>query len=117
MHELAITQCVVEAVVERVGPDRVTMVRLEIGALSGVEVDAVRFCFDVVARGTSVEGARLEIDEPAGEGHCRRCAARFPVTDPLAVCDCGSVDVRISSGDQLRVREVEVARDVRDVRL
>ena len=58
MHELAITEGLVEAVTERLPGQRVTRVRLEIGALSGVVADSVRFCFDLVTEGTDLEGAR-----------------------------------------------------------
>ena len=108
MHELAITQSVVEAVAERVGRARVTAVHLTIGRVSGVDVDAIRFCFDLVAEGTVVEGARLEISEPAGRARCRQCGADFDVDDLVLLCRCGSVDVELSQGGELLVRAVEV---------
>jgi hydrogenase nickel incorporation protein HypA/HybF len=108
MHELAITQSVVEAVVERVAPARVTAVHLTIGRVSGVDVEAIRFCFDLVAAGTVVEGARLEIAEPTGRARCRQCGADFPVDDLVLICPCGSVDAELSQGGELLVRAVEV---------
>ena len=108
MHELAITQSVVEAVAERVAPSRVTVVHLTIGRVSGVDVDAIRFCFDLAAEGTVVEGARLEISEPAGRARCRQCGADFGVDDLVLLCRCGSVDVELSQGGELLVRAVEV---------
>ena len=65
MHELAITQSVVDTIAERTSGARVTIVRLDIGKLSGVVPDAVAFCFDLVANGTPLDGAKLEIFEPA----------------------------------------------------
>jgi hydrogenase nickel incorporation protein HypA/HybF len=109
MHELAITQSVVDAIVERLGETRVTAVHLIIGRMSGVDVSAVRFCFDLVAEGSPVEGARLEISESAGSARCRRCGAEFPVDDLLLVCRCGSADVELCRGAELTVRAVEVA--------
>lgn len=47
--------------------ERAVVVRLDIGRQAGVLPDALRFCFDVCSRGTSVEGARLEIRETAGD--------------------------------------------------
>jgi Zn finger protein HypA/HybF involved in hydrogenase expression len=67
MHELAITQSLVDTIVERLGDARVSAVHLEIGQLSGILPYAVRFCFDLVAEGTTVERARLQISEPVGE--------------------------------------------------
>jgi hydrogenase nickel incorporation protein HypA/HybF len=109
MHELAITQAVVDAVVERTGEAGVSAVRLEIGKLSGVVPDSVRFCFDLVAEGTPLHGARLEIVEPAGRGRCRDCAARFDVDDPIVLCPgCDSADVEVLAGRDLRIISVEV---------
>ncbi len=109
MHELGITQSVVDAVLESVGEPRIARLQLEIGKLSGVVPDAVRFCFDIVASGTALEGARLDIVEPSGRGSCRDCGAEFDLDDVIVLCECGSADVAVLAGRQLRVRSVEVA--------
>lgn len=117
MHELSLTESVVDTIVERMGDATVVRVALEIGALSGVVADSVRFCFDLVTEGTTLRGARLEVDEPRGTIRCRSCGEQSEVTDLLAVCRCGAVEFDVVSGDQLRITEVEVARDVCDLRL
>ena len=117
MHELSLTQGVVEAITDRLGDRRVAMVRLEIGKLSGVVVDSVRFCFDLVVAGTTLEGARLEVVEPGGRARCRDCAAEFLSDDPILLCPCGSSDVEVLAGMELLIRAVEVVPDVRDVRV
>lgn len=61
MHELGITRNIVAIVGEAARGRRVVRVTLEVGALAGVEPRAIAFCFDVVARGTPVEGAVLDI--------------------------------------------------------
>jgi len=109
MHELAITESVVAAVAQRVPGARVTSVRLEIGAMSGVVADSVRFCFDLVTEGTSLEGASLEIVESAARCLCRTCAAEFAPDWPILLCACGSADVAVLSGQDLRVLSVQVA--------
>ena len=109
MHELSLTQAVVEAITERVGDARITSVRLEIGRLSGVVVDSIRFCFDLVAEGTTLHGARLDIDQPGGQAHCRSCATEFTVDDPIVLCpSCDSANVAVLSGHDLRIISVEV---------
>jgi hydrogenase nickel incorporation protein HypA/HybF len=67
MHELAITESLVECVCDNVGDARVLRVVVEIGSRSGVMVDAIRGCFSVCAEHTVLEGAQLEILEPAGD--------------------------------------------------
>lgn len=108
MHELGITQSVVDAVLDAVEEPRITRLQLEIGTLSGVVPDSVRFCFDLVAEGTPLEGAYLDIVEPTGRGRCRVCGAEFELPDPIVLCACGSADVAVLAGQELRVRSVEV---------
>jgi len=109
MHEMAITESVVAAVSERLGPERVRRVVLEIGRLSGVVPDALRFCFEICAKDTTLDGARLEIREIPGRAHCGACGADVELDFPVGLCDCGSPELAIVSGRELRIKEVEVA--------
>lgn len=111
MHELAITQSVVDMVVERTAGRRVASVRVQVGRLSGVVADAMRFCFDVATAGTALEGAALEIDETAGRAACRTCSDEFDVSDLILLCPCGSADVRVVAGKELRVTSVEMREE------
>jgi hydrogenase nickel incorporation protein HypA/HybF len=109
MHEMSVTQSMVDAIVERMGTATVKIVHVEIGRLSGVVADSVRFCFDVICTGTILEGARLDISEPPGRAHCHDCDAEFEVDDMILLCPCGSADVEVLAGRQLRIKSVEVA--------
>jgi hydrogenase nickel incorporation protein HypA/HybF len=42
-------------------------VTLEIGELSCAAPESITFCFDVIARGTCAEGARLDIRRTEGD--------------------------------------------------
>ena len=98
MHELSIASGIVEICAERAGDARVTRVRLEIGQLSAVMPDAVRFCFDVCARNTVLEGAALEIVETPGRAVCR---------------DCDGEVIVGATGRPLRLRQRKPSRDCR----
>ena len=108
MHELSIANAVVEACAERAAGARVLRVRLEIGQLAAVLPDALRFSFDVCAQGTAVEGAELEIVEITGRAECNDCRRTMALTSPFACCDCGGL-LRIIAGEELRVKDMEVA--------
>jgi hydrogenase nickel incorporation protein HypA/HybF len=108
MHELAITQSVVDAVLDKTGDRLVTTVRVKVGRLAGVVPEAMRFCFDLVTAGTTLEGARLEIEQPPGQAHCRACGDDFGLTDLILLCPCGSADVEVTTGRELQVSSVEV---------
>ena len=110
MHELAIAESVLETITARVGDREVREVRLEVGRLSGVSADSLRFCFSLAAEGTVVSGAALDIVEPPGRGRCSSCGEEFLVLDPFLLCACGSADVRVLGGDELRILSVEVSR-------
>ena len=69
MHELAITESLVDLVVERTAGRRVVAVNVRVGDRSGVVPDAMSFCFDVVAAETPLAGAALVIEECPGEDH------------------------------------------------
>ena len=108
MHELAITQSVVDTVADRAAGRPVRSVRLRVGALTAVVPEAMRFCFDLLVEGTPAEGARLDIEQPPGEAHCRSCGTDFHVPDHLLLCRCGSADVLVLSGRELSIVSMEV---------
>jgi hydrogenase nickel incorporation protein HypA/HybF len=108
MHELSIASFVVDACAERAEGARVLRVRVEVGQLVAVLPDALRFCFDVCAQGTLLEGAELEIIETPGRARCEACAREIALAMPLGLCDCGGM-LRIMAGEELRVRDMEVA--------
>jgi len=108
VHELGITREVVAIAAEHSGGRRVTRVVLEIGKLSGMLPDAVRFCFDLCAQGTVVEGAVLEVIETPGLARCRVCGSEVPLERPFGQCACGNTDLDWLTGAELRVKELEV---------
>ena len=108
MHEMALTCSIVEMAEEAAAGARVARVTLVIGKLSGAMTDAIRFCFDEVARGTAVEGAVLEIIEPDGRARCDRCGAEFATPELWTGCDCGSFSLTRLQGDELELKSIEL---------
>ncbi len=108
MHELGITQNIVAIVSERAGEQKVCRVKLEIGKLSAIVPDAVRFCFDICAKDTVLEGALLEIDEIDGLGKCNNCGKEMPLSLLAGTCECGCRDLKCIAGQELLIKEMEV---------
>ncbi|MBS2007553.1 MAG: hydrogenase maturation nickel metallochaperone HypA [Cyanobacteria bacterium SZAS TMP-1] len=108
MHELGITQNIVAIVGEKAGDQKVSRVKLEIGKLSAIEPEAIRFCFDLCAKGTCIEGAVLEIDEIEGRGKCNMCGEEMPLTLLAGICSCGSLSITCLAGQELKIKEMEV---------
>jgi hydrogenase nickel incorporation protein HypA/HybF len=109
MHEMAITQSVVDAVCEHAAGRRVHSVRLEVGELCAVVCDSMLFCFELATQGTVADGARLDVDIRPGEARCRTCSQEFELHDPILLCPCGSADVDVLAGRDLRILSMEVS--------
>ena len=108
MHELALTCSIVETADEAAQGNRVVRLTLVIGKLAGVMTEAIRFCFDEVARGTSVEGAVLDIIEPEGCSRCTDCGAEFTTPDLFTACSCGSFALMRLHGEELTIKSIEL---------
>lgn len=112
MHEMAICESILGIIKEQARTQnfaRVERVCLEIGPFSGVEIEALKFGFDVVTRNSLAEGAKLEILEPPAEAWCMACAKAVPVRERFDACpDCGSHQLQITCGEELRIKELEV---------
>ncbi len=117
MHELALTQRLVEIVeAHALWAERVEKVYVEIGALSGVVPDAVEFCFEACAKGTKAEGAELVIEQVRGRGWCAGCGEEFPMPELIAWCPRCEGFLEPTAGQEMRVREIEVRSQESEVR-
>jgi hydrogenase nickel incorporation protein HypA/HybF len=112
MHEMALCEGVVGLIEDEARKhsfSRVKSIVLEIGVLGHVAPEAMVFCFDAVSRGTVAEGAELVIERPGGAGWCLDCGKTVPLQERFGACpECGQHHVQMTSGDELRVRELEV---------
>ncbi len=112
MHEMSLCEGMVQILEEQARVQnyrRVKQVWLEVGALAGVEVAALRFCFDVVCRGTLAEGAILHVLETPGQGWCMACSRAVVVERRFDPCpECGSHQVQVTGGEEMRIKELEV---------
>lgn len=112
MHEMSLCESVLDIIEQQAKAQcfqRVTTVWLEIGALSGVEAEAMRFCFDVVMQNSLAHQAKLEIIEVPGLAWCMPCAENVIVRQLYEQCpNCGSHQLQIVNGEQMRIKELEV---------
>jgi hydrogenase nickel incorporation protein HypA/HybF len=113
MHELSI----VEALIDQVGEEldragqrgRVLRLELNIGRLSGVHPDAVRFAFGLLSAGTIVENAEIAIEEPRAACQCHACHARTELDDLVFECPhCGAAEVTIEGGREMTLQSIEI---------
>lgn len=95
---------------ERAGPVRI--VHLRIGEMAGVNADALRFAFDVLAKDSTAADAVLEIERVPLRIRCRACAAEARPEDFVFVCGaCGSADIEILTGREMEVDYIVTDED------
>lgn len=112
MHEMSLAESVlqiIEDAARKQGFNRVKTVWLEIGQLSCVEREAMRFCFDTVMKGSIAGGARLEVVETPGQGRCAQCGCETQIATLYEACpQCDGYTMQVIAGDAMRVKELEV---------
>ena len=117
MHELSLTENILEIVRDNIssnGGGKLKSVRVRIGELAGVVPESLDLCFTALTKGTDMEDAKLEIEHTGIVAHCRQCGVDSKVDGLTFKCPaCGSGDIKVISGNELQVVEIEV-EDERD---
>jgi hydrogenase nickel incorporation protein HypA/HybF len=109
LHELSIAESIVRIASRHAKGRRVTKVKLEIGHLRQVVPSALAFGFELVAEGTPVEGAELEMEEVPAIGMCRECGVESQLRNfPLQCGACGGFDLEVLRGEELLVESLEL---------
>lgn len=112
MHEMSLVESVREIVEDTArahGARRVAIVRLRIGALASVEPQALRFCFDVVMKGSVADGAALEIEIVPGSAWCWDCERSVLLAAGDAPCPaCGGHRLQVTGGTDMRVHDIDI---------
>jgi len=113
MHEVALAEGVLRIVMDAARANaavRVHTVWVELGALAHVEPDALAFCFDAVTRGSVAEGAKLDIARTPGTAWCMPCSTQVSLGQLGDACPrCGSYQLQVLHGDEMRVKEIGIA--------
>ena len=109
MHELAVTENILDIGLKHAQGKRITDLYLVIGQLSSIVDDSVQFYWDTISKGTHAEGAKLHFRRIPTELQCRDCHYRYaPAKDDYACPNCGSQRVSVVAGEEFYVEAIEV---------
>jgi len=112
MHELAITQSLLQVALDKAGEakaGRIRSIKLRIGRLSGYVPEAVDLNFRMLAPGTMAEGAALEIEWVPLRCRCKGCGGEYDATPDDFTCpSCRAADFAIISGREMFIESMEV---------
>lgn len=112
MHEMSIAESILDLIKDSAHKQnfkKVKKVFLELGVFSTIEPESLLFCFDVVTKNSLAENANLIINKIDGKGWCLKCSQETILKSREVVCSsCGSYQIQITSGEDMKIRELEV---------
>ena len=110
MHEMAVTQSILEIALRHAGDTgRITQLNLIIGDLAGIVDDSVQFYWDILTQGTIAENSKLCFERIATRFHCNDCQQEFEPDAYTFECPhCGSSAVYIVAGKEFRLDSIEI---------
>lgn len=114
MHELSIAQSIL-TIAENAAPNHstITSIGLQIGELSGIEVESLRFALSVIKKDTILEKAELNIEVIRGEAECPQCKTVFPMHYFGACCpNCNNYFIHVRKGREMKVLNIMVDEEV-----
>lgn len=118
MHELSIAQEIFSIVQQNVDDDKQSSVRsinVKIGKLSNVLPDSLLFCFDAIKANTNLQNALLMIERAPVIIECEACLSKSEIEPPIFACpNCKSNNIKMISGDELLVREIELTENIEE---
>lgn len=124
VHELSAATSILRTILpaaEEKGATEIKSVKLEIGELTLLNPDQLRFCFQIAAKDTIAQGADLVIENRPAVVACQNCGKRFSwhnvdddpalhLIPPMIECDCGSASIKILSGREMKVVSIKIER-------
>ena len=113
MHELALLQelCALAAAAAREqGARQIHRMELRVGELGGVNPDALRQAFAVLAATAPWQTTELQLDVVPTRCFCPHCDQAFSPPDVIHACPtCGSISRQVLEGRELELVALEVS--------
>lgn len=112
MHELPVTQSLLEIALrhaESAGAQRITALNIKIGQLASIVDDSVQFYWEIIAKETKAEGAKLVFNRVPAKLQCLNCGQQFPLDESDYTCPvCKSEIIKVISGREFSLESIDV---------
>lgn len=112
MHELSVTQSLLKIALEhaeKAEARHVTDLNIVIGDLASMVDDSIQFYWEIIAKGTIAEQAKLNFRRVPAELQCMDCLEKYRPTDRELACPkCNSVNTRIVAGEEFALESINV---------
>ncbi len=121
MHEMPVTQALLDLALKHADGRRITDVYLEVGRMSAIVPDSVEVFFQYLSEGTLAEGADLHFTIRPLEMTCQDCdremdLSQWAAENPQLVmqkafrrgCQCGGKHLQVSGGVSFGLVSIDV---------
>ncbi len=121
MHEISIAGAIIDAVLDTAaknGAKKVEEVYIEVGELTALNPEQLKFIFETITKGTAAEDARYDITVIRPLIMCKKCSYTGPIEFfeklhfflPAIKCpECGDADVDITAGRECCVKKIKIS--------
>ena len=114
MHELPVTESILDIAVkhaQQANAQRIADIYLVIGQLSSIVDDSIQFYWDIIAKDTLAENAKLHFRRIPTQLRCLDCDNEFsPAKDDFACPKCGSFRVKVSAGEEFFLEAIDIEK-------
>lgn len=112
MHELSVTESLLKIALkhaEKANAKRVTDLNIVIGDLASMVGDSIQFYWEIIAKGTIAEQAKLNFRRVPAELECMSCFEKYHPTDRELACPkCNGINVKIITGEEFALESIDV---------
>lgn len=113
MHELSVTQNILEIALRHAAGQRISEIELVIGQLSSFVDDSIQFYWDIISAGTPAEGARLRFKRIPAQMRCLKCGENYTLEGDFTCPQCGAREGRLVAGNEFYVDSISVEEEAR----
>ena len=112
MHELSVTESLLKIAVEhaeKANAQRITGLHIIIGELASMVDDSIQFYWDIIAKDTIAEQAKLHFHRVPAQLQCTACGEQYHPTDRELACPtCNGVSTKIIAGEEFRLESIDI---------
>lgn len=110
MHEMSIVASIVdiaESEAKKADAKIISEIELDIGTVSGIEIDALNFAFKCIKPKTMLKNAEIKINIIQAKSKCNDCTFEFKTDTVYSLCpECNSYKTKIIQGKEMKVKSI-----------
>ena len=111
MHEMSIAEGIINIAFDyaaRTHSSKINRITLQLGEMSGVEIEALNLSLEVLTKGTIAEEAELVVNRVPIVGQCNKCGKEFHIKYYNFFCpECEGI-LLLKSGREMQVESIDM---------